>query len=286
MTEVSSRDDDVVVGSTPPPRDEIQKKEEQEEEKSALPPPPAAAAAAAEPVVDSIPPPNNNTNEGHRHVSFELPATNHFKKNRLFGRQKPVHTVLGGGKPADVILWRNKQISASMLAAATVIWLLFEWIGYHVLTFVCHSLILTLAALFLWSNLSSFLSKSPPVFPDIALPEDLTMKVALLLRDRVNKAFYLFREVASGKDLKKFLYVILGLWGVSVVGSWFNLLTLVYIIFVMLLTVPLLYEMNEDKVDTYAEKATGELKKRYNALDDRVLRKIPKIPFMKDNKQH
>lgn len=57
-------------------------------------------------------------------------------------------------------------------------------------------------------------------------------------------------------------------------------------VFVLLLTVPLLYEMNEDKVDTYAEKATGELKKRYNALDDKVLRKIPKIPFMKDNKQH
>lgn len=55
----------------------------------------------------------------------------------------------------------------------------------------------------------------------------------------------------------------------------------------MLLTVPLLYEMNEDKVDTYAEKATGEIKKRYNALDNKVLRRIPKIPFIKENnKQH
>lgn len=60
---------------------------------------------------------------------------------------------------------------------------------------------------------------------------------------------------------------------------------LVMAVFVMLLTVPLLYEMNEDKVDTYAEKATGELKKRYNELDNKVLRKIPKIPFM-HNKQH
>ncbi|KAK4744923.1 hypothetical protein SAY87_011235 [Trapa incisa] len=27
---------------------------------------------------------------------------------RLFGRERPVHHVLGGGKPADVFLWRNK----------------------------------------------------------------------------------------------------------------------------------------------------------------------------------
>ncbi|GFQ00475.1 reticulon-like protein b4 [Phtheirospermum japonicum] len=36
------------------------------------------------------------------------------EKFHLFGRQKPVHSALGGGKPADVILWRNKQISAGI----------------------------------------------------------------------------------------------------------------------------------------------------------------------------
>ncbi|KAL7124651.1 hypothetical protein ABFS83_14G063000 [Erythranthe nasuta] len=110
------------------------------------------------------------------------------EKCHLFGRQNPVHTALGGGKPADVILWRNKQISAALLAGSTVIWLLFEWIGYYLVPFICHSLILSLATLFLWSNLSSFVNKSPINFPEIELPEDLCMNAALLLTERFNKA--------------------------------------------------------------------------------------------------
>ncbi|KAF6172661.1 hypothetical protein GIB67_041984, partial [Kingdonia uniflora] len=209
------------------------------------------------------------------------------RKNRLFGRQKPVHSVLGGGKSADIILWRDKQISACILTSVTVIWLLFEWLGYHLLTFVCHSLILSLAILFLWSNLSSFVNKSPPKFPEIMLPEDLFVSVALSLRYEVNRAFITFREVASGKDLKKFLMVIAGLWVLSVVGSWFNFLTLFYLVFVILHTVPVLYEKHEDHVDTLAEKAIAEMNKQYAVLDEKVLQKLPKYSFInKDNKQH
>ncbi|PHT72906.1 Reticulon-like protein B2 [Capsicum annuum] len=199
-------------------------------------------------------------------------------KSHLFGRQKPVHAALGGGKPADILLWRNKQISAGMLTAATVIWLLFEWIGYHLLTFICHSLILTLAILFFWSNISHFVNKTPMEFPEIVLPEKLWTQVALLLRDRFNWAFGVFWEVASGKDLKKFLYTIVGLWIVSIVGSWFDFLTLFYIL-------PWFYEKHEDQVDTYAQKAKKELKRQYSHLDEKVLQKLPKVPFVKDSKQ-
>ncbi|KAF9594088.1 hypothetical protein IFM89_027379, partial [Coptis chinensis] len=208
------------------------------------------------------------------------------KKTRLFGREKPVHSVLGGGKSADILLWRDKQIAAGILVGVTVIWLLFEWLGYHLLTFVCHSLILSLAVLFLWSNLSSFVNKSPPKFPEIVLPEDLFVSIALSMRYEINRAFTTFREVASGKDLKKFLKVIATLWVLSVIGGWFNFLTLVYIVYVILHTVPLLYEKHEDHVDTLAEKAMVEINKQYAVLDEKVLQKLPKYPFTKDKKQH
>ncbi|KAL2470844.1 Reticulon-like protein B5 [Abeliophyllum distichum] len=210
----------------------------------------------------------------------------HQDKFHLFGRQKPIHKAFGGGKPADVVLWRNKQMSGALLAGATVIWLLFEWIGYHLITFLCHSIILSLATLFLWSNLSYSINRSALNFPEIALPEDLCRSIALLLRDRCNQVFGIFRQVASGNDLKNFFCAILGLWVVSIVGSWFDFLTLVYIIFVMLLTMPLLYEKHEDRVDSYAQKATAKLKRQYSTLDEKVLQKLPKVPFITDNKQH
>ncbi|KAK4374952.1 hypothetical protein RND71_005629 [Anisodus tanguticus] len=49
--------------------------------------------------------------------------------------------------------------------------------------------------------------------------------------------------------------------------------------------VPWFYEKHEDQVDTYAQKAKKELKRQYNHLDEKVLQKLPKVPFVKDSKQ-
>ncbi|PKA61809.1 Mediator of RNA polymerase II transcription subunit 33A [Apostasia shenzhenica] len=127
------------------------------------------------------------------------------RKKRLFGRKDPVHTVLGGGKSADIMLWRNKPMSGGILAGVTVIWLLFEWMDYHLLTFICHSLIFFLAALFLWSNAASFINRDPPKFPEVILSEEMFLTVAQAARFQINEAFATFRFVAMGKDLKNFL---------------------------------------------------------------------------------
>ncbi|XP_008805646.2 reticulon-like protein B3 [Phoenix dactylifera] len=203
---------------------------------------------------------------------------------RLFGREKPVHKVLGGGKPADVLLWRNKKISAGVLGGATAVWVLFELLEYHLLTLVGHCLILSLAILFLWSNASTFINKTPPHIPEVSIPEDLAVNVALSLRYEINRAFAILRDIASGRDLKKFLAVIAGLWVLSILGSCCNFLTLFYIVFVTLHTVPVLYEKYEDKVDPFAEKAMAEIKKQYVVFDAKVLSKIPRGP-LKDKKQ-
>ncbi|KAF7828207.1 reticulon-like protein B2 [Senna tora] len=203
---------------------------------------------------------------------------------RLFGREKPVHSVLGAGKPADVMLWRNKKISATVLGVATGVWVLFELLEYHLLTLICHILIFALAILFLWSNASTFINKSPPRIPQVNIPEEPVLEVASALRIEINRAFAILRDIASGRDLKKFLSVIAGLWVFSIVGSWCNFLTLFYIAFVLLHTVPVFYEKYEDKVDSFAEKATAEIKKQYAVFDAKVLSKIPKGP-LKDRKK-
>lgn len=211
------------------------------------------------------------------------PSSSSSKIFRLFGRQQPLHKVLGGGKPADVLLWRNKKISASALCVATVIWFLFELLEYHLLTLLCHILIFTLSVLFLWSNASTFINKSPPRIPDVHIPDNALMEFISVLRFEINRALSVLRDIASGKELKKFLAVIAGLWVVSVVGSWFNFLTLVYLLFVLLHTVPVLYEKYEDHVDAFAEKASIELKRQYAVADEKFLSKIPRGP-LKDKK--
>ncbi|OIV94055.1 hypothetical protein TanjilG_14302 [Lupinus angustifolius] len=216
----------------------------------------------------------------------ELDSSSSIKSKvfRIFGREKPVHHVLGGGKPADVLLWRNKKISATVLGVGTAIWVLFELLEYHFLTLVCHLLIFALAVLFLWSNASAFINKSTPKIPQVHIPEEPVLQFASALRLEINRAFAVLRDIASGRDLKKFLSVIAGLWVFSILGSYANFLTLFYIAFILLHTLPVLYEKYEDQVDSFAEKATAEIKKQYAVFDAKVLSKIPRGP-LKDKKK-
>lgn len=212
------------------------------------------------------------------------PSSVKTKIFRLFGREKPVHKVFGGGKPADIFLWRNKKISAGVLGGTTAIWVLFELLEYHLLTLVCHMLILSLAILFLWSNATTFINKTPPRIPEVHLPEEPFLQVASALSIEINRALVVLRDIASGKDIKMFLGVIAGLWIVSLLGSCCNFLTLFYIAFVLLHTVPVLYEKYEDQVDSFGEKTMIEIKKQYAVFDAKVLSKIPRGP-LKDKKK-
>ncbi|XP_012488567.1 reticulon-like protein B1 [Gossypium raimondii] len=195
---------------------------------------------------------------------------------RLFGREKPLHQVLGAGKPADVLLWRNKRISGSVFGCATAVWVVFELLDYHLITLICHILILTLITLFLWSHVSNFIDKPPPNIPDAVFPDKCVLEVASIVRYKMNQALGHLRHVAFGSDVKSFLAVVCGLWILSVIGSCFNFLTLVYIVFVLLHTVLVMYEKYEDKVDSFSEKAIIELKKQYVEFDKKVLSKIHK----------
>ncbi|XP_042053930.1 reticulon-like protein B5 isoform X1 [Salvia splendens] len=196
---------------------------------------------------------------------------------QAFRPEKPVHKVFGGGKPADVFLWRNKKISASLLGVATVVWVFFELLEYHLLTLVCHVAILMLSLSFLWSNASVLLNNRwPPHIPEVRFPQEPFVEIASALCSEINHAFAVLRYIASGRDLKKFLGIVFGLWFLSIVGSCCSFLTLSYIIFVLLHTVPVLYEKYGDKIEPYTEKAMHEIRKQYAVFDQKIMSKIPK----------
>lgn len=211
------------------------------------------------------------------------PVSTHKTVNMPSGGRKSVHKYLGGSKAANLFLWRDKQRSASILAGTTVLWILFECMDYHFLTFVCHVLILSLAILFIWINSAAFLKRSPPHIPEIAIPEDVIHNLASDLRVEVNAIFRVLHEVATGRDLKKYLLVVAGLWFLSVIGSWCDFLTLVYVVLVTAHTVPVLYEKYQDQVDSFAQKVTVKAKEQYKVIDAKILRKIPRGPA-KDKK--
>lgn len=100
--------------------------------------------------------------------------------------------------------------------------------------------------------------RTPPRIPTVSIPEDAVVDTARALCYEINRAFTVLREVALGRDLKKFLSVswlgslkvsfqslylvnlgglidifrlkaVAGLWFLSVLGSCCDFLTLFYI---------------------------------------------------------
>ncbi|EEE65781.1 hypothetical protein OsJ_21474 [Oryza sativa Japonica Group] len=253
-----------------------------------------ADTAAASPEKVSSPPPEPAP--AVRNPGVQAARGGHLRATRLLGAVKESSVeppnkeirLKGNGLhaqvilrkfAADVLLWKDKKTSAVVIGGATVIWILFEVLDYHLLTLLSHVMIGALAILFLWSKATTFIKKSPPDIPVVQIPEDVAVNVSRALRSDINRALHLFREIALGHDLKKFLGVIVALWVLSEVGSCCDFLTLIYVAVLMLHTVPILYDKYQDKVDHFAGRAHSEACKHYEVLDAKVLSKIPRGPI-------
>ncbi|KAK3126350.1 hypothetical protein QOZ80_7AG0555260 [Eleusine coracana subsp. coracana] len=207
-------------------------------------------------------------------VRFDEGGSVSEQAQRLFGGgggggggKRNLHHVLGGGKPADVLLWRNKKISSSVLAVATIVWVFFEWLGYHLLTILCFVLVLGMAVQFAWSTV-----RSPSNVPRVELPEETFANVGAAIGAQVNKVLMAIQDVSCGRNLKQFLMVVAGLFAAAVIGSWCNFLTVIYIGFVCAHTLPVLYEKYQDQVDDFLYNILGLVQNQYQKLDKGVLK--------------
>ncbi|KAF2315533.1 hypothetical protein GH714_040028 [Hevea brasiliensis] len=187
---------------------------------------------------------------------------------------------------ADVLLWRNKKTSAGILGGATTVWFLFELLEYHLITLLCHLSILSLAILFLWSNASTFINKSPPDIIEILLPEKCVLEVASALRIEINRALAVLHDIAAGRDVKKFLTGSCNCWPLDSFDYW-KLVQLLDLVLHSLCSAALCavsYEKYENQVDSFSEKAWIEIKKQYAVFEAKVLSKIPKGPLKEKKK--
>ncbi|XP_077221401.1 reticulon-like protein B8 [Tasmannia lanceolata] len=195
--------------------------------------------------------------------------------NKLFGRQKTLHNVLGGGKSADVLLWRNKKISSSVLLGATAVWVLFEWLNYNFMTLVSFALVLGMLMQFILSNASGLLNRSPSQVPRLVLPDELFVNIAVNVGAEVNRFLLFLQDVATGGNLKQFLATVASLWVAAIIGTWCNFLSVLYIGFVAAHTLPVLYERYEEQVDNFFYNLLGQLQQQYQRMDSGILRKMP-----------
>ncbi|KAK8636457.1 hypothetical protein V6N13_124203 [Hibiscus sabdariffa] len=153
-----------------------------------------------------------------------------------------VHKAFGGGRVADVILWRRWCGGAMVLVSATTMWYLFEIAGYNFLSFMANVLLLHVVILFFWAKSASLLNRPLPPIPNMEISERTIGMVSDELHGCINCVLAIAHDITIGRNLKLFIKVSVGLWFVSFIGSLVNFLTLVYIGVILLLSVPAVYE--------------------------------------------
>ncbi|MQL87550.1 hypothetical protein Taro_020094 [Colocasia esculenta] len=174
-----------------------------------------------------------------------------------------VHRAFGGGAVADVVLWRQRNAAALVLAGASAGWYLFEIVGYSFLSLLANALLLLIAILFFWARSATLLNRPLPPLPNLEISDRVSEKVADQVRPFINRVLAVARGIAFGGDRKLFLEVIVVLWAVSYIGSLFSFLTFVYLGVVLCLIIPALYDKYQDHVDEKVALAHSVILNKY-----------------------
>ncbi|XP_028787029.1 reticulon-like protein B9 [Neltuma alba] len=197
---------------------------------------------------------------------------------KLFQHERPIHEVLGGGKVADVLLWRNKNVSGVLLLGVTAIWFLFEAVEYNFVTLLCHISITTMLLLFIWSTLADILKWSGPQIPDIILQDSFFQNLASISHRRLNQFIQTFLYISYGKDLPRFFLIIVSLYILSVIGTYFKFVNLLCIGCLCVQTLPFVYERYEQEIDNLVGDVMLDLRRKYRKFEKKYLSKIPRGP--------
>ncbi|WMV22153.1 hypothetical protein MTR67_015538 [Solanum verrucosum] len=198
--------------------------------------------------------------------------------SKLLGRQRPIHSVLGGGKVADVLLWRDKRFSGAILIAVAVMWFLFEVVDYTFVTLLCHVSITTMFIVFIWSAGADMFGWTPPRIPKDILQDTSFVEVASILHKKFNNFLSICHFVACGNDAKSFFLAIISLYLLSVIGNYISTLNLLFFGLLCVETLPFLYERYEEEVDYVAYQMKRQMRKTYRKFNADFLGKIPRGP--------
>ncbi|XP_057733842.1 reticulon-like protein B9 [Arachis stenosperma] len=195
-------------------------------------------------------------------------------KRKLF--EHDIHQVLGGREVADVLLWRNKKISAAILIGMTVIWFLFEVVEYNLVPLLCHISITIMLVLFIWSTMAQIFKWNAPNIPDIILQDYLFEDLATIFHRGFKQLLPMLHYISSGIDLPRFLLIIVSLYMLSVIGTYLSFVNLLYIGFLCMLTLPIMYERYEEEINNLVGNVLVDLRKKYKQFEKRYLSKIPR----------
>ncbi|XP_017969501.1 PREDICTED: reticulon-like protein B13 [Theobroma cacao] len=183
----------------------------------------------------------------------------------------------------DIILWRRKKLSATVLLVSTATWVLLEVYQLNFITVASWLAMFIVASLFLWGNVLRLLGKEPPNLSDLELSKETALEIENTCRTFIEEVIgWMFHVTVEG-DWLVFARTVVGLLLLSYVGS--DLLTLLYIGIKTAMTVPLIYVKYGDQIKRCGERVKDQFRRLYEMFDEKVIRKMKSKIVREENKE-
>ncbi|CAN7076728.1 unnamed protein product [Brassica oleracea var. botrytis] len=191
---------------------------------------------------------------------------------------------IGNASVADLVMWKNKRGGILLLGSATLFWILFEKCGYSFFPFVANIQLLVVVILFLWAKSAILFNRPMPELPNLEITEASLLMVADPLRLLINTLLSIARDIYVNRNAKQLFRVSVVLWTISLVGSFLNFFTILYLGIVLGMLIPILYERYQDHIDEKLSVTHRMIQTQFRKIDERLLQKLIAKPTSKIKK--
>ncbi|KAK9129622.1 hypothetical protein Sjap_010109 [Stephania japonica] len=179
-----------------------------------------------------------------------------------------------GNTMKDIILWRNKKQSFSAFLVATATWVVLEVYQFNFLTIASWAAMAVVSLFFIWGNLCRLFGKERPSLSEFEIPDQSAQRAAISVKIWVETGVRWLFRVGAESEWYEFAGVIGALWVLSILGGWFDFVTILYASVVGGLSVPWVYVKYEERIKRWRDEIRMGGNRVVEKFNERVVRKV------------
>jgi hypothetical protein len=152
--------------------------------------------------------------------------------------------------------------------------------GLSVVSIIANTLLLTVAAAFVWNNVAAFAGRSSgfpvPAFLKTGISDAQARSAADAAAVYLNRGLAFAYRLVAGRDVVVAAQAAAALWLVGRVASWFTSLGLIFVAAVLAFSGPKLYELRKADIDGAVAAAASQGKAHYAKFVQPYVAKLPR----------
>jgi len=179
-----------------------------------------------------------------------------------------------------LVHWENPPASAGVLSTILAVLVSICYFSFiAVIAYISLAILFVIMGIKIYSFAMVFMKKAEPgsdpllslTNVDVNIPPERVAEITGILVDIANPSIMELRRLFLLESIFDTIKFILCLWGLTYIGSWFNMMTLIILSWVGLFTLPLLYKNNQAAVDDVVNQVNTQV----NDIKEKVMAVIP-----------